>query len=119
MADEKQGKPEGKIDLSLKPELQKRAFDTLYSDFTHLGFNYAGFKFTFNVVFDRTEEGAAIIEPQATVCVSPEHAFQIHMLLSGQLREYQEKYGPIRTEPEYLKKDREESIKKDREESKG
>ena len=100
MVEEKQENRKKRIDVKeIKPQLGKMPFNTLYSDYTRLQYNFAGFKFTFNVVCDSKEEGVPVLEPQVAVCLSAEHALQVFDVLSGLLGKYQKKYGAIRSEP--------------------
>jgi len=109
MAEEKQGKPEERIDLNSEPQFVKSPFDTLYSDYTNVQYNFAGFKFTFNILLGKTKEGAPILDPQVSVCLSAEHALQLAQVLSNMLREYQKKNGAIRPEPDHSKESQEKA----------
>ena len=74
-----------------------RDFETFYSDYTHVSYNFAGICFTFSVIKGNDSH----LEQQVAVSMSPEHATQVHELLGRYLKEYEDKFGPIRPSPDF------------------
>jgi len=79
------------------PEFGKNDFQTFYADYTHISYNLAGMRFVFSSISGTEQGRKPYLEGQAAVCMSPEHAVQIYVLLGNHLKEYEEKFGPIRT----------------------
>ena len=94
----------------LRPEVMV-GVPAFYSDVVEVFHNYNGFRLTFGTLQSKGLDGPRrVIEARVAVGMSPEHAKSLCRVLEGQLRLYEERFGPVRSEPEKPKKDGDQQI---------
>lgn len=83
------------------PEVERTRssrFTTIYTDDTGMTMNPAGIKLFFGNITE-ANEGKVFVEQDVCVCMSAEHAYNLHEMLERQLDKFQKTFGAIRTIP--------------------
>ncbi len=92
-------KKSSKVPKRKGPEFGVNDFQTVYSDYTYMNYNLAGVRFVFSSISGTEQGRKPYLEAQVAVCMSAEHTLQMYELMGEQLKEYEDKFGPIRRGP--------------------